>query len=135
MPQARGDSLLLVTENRETLIHRASELAAFSRKVENGQLFVTNESVTDGNSSAPSCRECSGPRSSQNPRLQAILDDHFKFGPVTGIEVFKSAGTLVAEVQVPSQQPGNSKSWVRISRGNSTLRTTICNSRDWPPTS
>ena len=36
---------------------------------------------------------------------------------VTGIEVFKSAGTLVIEVQAPSQQPGRSKPWVPISRG------------------
>ena len=27
------------------------------------------------------------------------------------------SGTMLIEVQVPSQQPGNSKSWVRISRG------------------
>ena len=50
-------------------------------------------------------------------RLQAVLTDHVKIGPVTGIEVFKSAGTLVIEVQVPSQQPGESKSCVRISPG------------------
>ena len=36
---------------------------------------------------------------------------------MTGIEVCRSAGTLVIAVQVPSQQTGNSKSWVRISRG------------------
>ena len=36
---------------------------------------------------------------------------------VTGIEVFKSAGTVVIEVQVPSQRVGNTKSWAQISRG------------------
>ena len=47
---------------------------------------------------------------------QTVLTDHVKIGPATGIEVFKSAGTFVVEVQVPSQQPGNSKSWMRISQ-------------------
>ena len=36
---------------------------------------------------------------------------------MTGFGVFKYAGTFLIEVQVPSQQPGNSKSWVRVSRG------------------
>ena len=36
---------------------------------------------------------------------------------MTGFEYFNYAGTLVIEVQVPSQQPGNSKSWVRKLRG------------------
>ena len=49
--------------------------------------------------------------------IQAVLTDHVKIGPVTGMKVFKSTGTLVLEGQVPSQQPGNSKSWVRLSRG------------------
>ena len=35
-------------------------------------------------------------------RLRAILDHHVKIGPVTGIEVFESAGNLAMEVQVPS---------------------------------
>ena len=34
--------------NRETLIHRASELADFVRTVEIGQLHIANESVLDG---------------------------------------------------------------------------------------
>ena len=34
MPQARGDSMLPLTENRETLIRTASEQASFSRWVE-----------------------------------------------------------------------------------------------------
>ena len=41
-------------------------------------------------------------------------NDHVKIGSVAGIEVSTSAGFLV-EVQVPSQQPGNMMSWVRIS--------------------
>ena len=40
-----------------------------------------------------------------------------RIGPVTEIDVFDSAGTLGIEVQVPSRQQGNVKSWVRISRG------------------
>ena len=63
------------------------------------------------------CREYSDPLNSHSSRLQSALDDHVQIGPVTGIEVFKSAGTLVIRVQVPSQQFGKSKSWVRISRG------------------
>ena len=50
---------------------------------------------------------------------------HVKMGPVTGIEVFKSARNMVIEVQVPSQHPGNSKSLVRV-----TLRTTIYSYND-----
>ena len=46
-----------------------------------------------------------------------FLTDQVKIWPVTGTEVFKSVGNLVIEIQVPSQQPGNSKSWVRISQG------------------
>ena len=49
--------------------------------------------------------------------LQGVLTDHVKIGPVTGIEVYKSAGTLVIELQVPSQQAGGTMSRVRISRG------------------
>ena len=62
-------------------------------------------------------RQYSEPRNVQTSRLQSDLNDHVKIGPVTGIDVSKSAGTLVIAVQVPSQQTGNSKSWVRISRG------------------
>ena len=87
MSQARGDSMLKLIANRETLIHRASD------------------------------REYSEPRYSRSSRLQAVLTGHVKIGPVTAIDVFKSAGTLVIEVHVPSQQPGNSKSWMRRSRG------------------
>ena len=52
-PRARGYSLLKLTANRETLTHRASEQAAFAKTVEIRQFFITVESVTDGNSSAP----------------------------------------------------------------------------------
>ena len=41
----------------------------------------------------------------------------YKNGPVTEIEVFKFAEAVVIEVQLPSRQPGNVKSWVCISRG------------------
>ena len=85
--------------------------------MENGHKYIAYECVWDGNSSTPFCRECSEPWTSQNLRLQAVVTDHVKIGPVTEIEVFKSAGIWVTEVQVPSQQLGNSKSWVRISRG------------------
>ena len=50
MSQARGDSVLEITANRETLIHRASEKATFARPVD-----ITNDSVVDGNSSTTSC--------------------------------------------------------------------------------
>ena len=141
MPQVRADSLpqltenhetliRRLTENHETLIRRASEQAADARSVESGQLDITNDSVMDGNSSAPLCREYSEPRWSQNAREQTVLTNHVKIGPVTGIELLKSAGTYVIEVQVPSQQPGNSKSWVRTSRGIEQHGTTICSCRD-----
>ena len=39
MSQARGDSLLQLTANRETLDHRASEQAEFARTVEIGQFL------------------------------------------------------------------------------------------------
>ena len=50
-------------------------------------------------------------------RSQAILNDHVTIGPVAGTEGFESAGSWVFEVQVSSQQPGYTKSWVRKSRG------------------
>ena len=49
--QSRGDSMLKLTANRETLIHRASEQGAFARTVEIGQFKITKESAVDGNSS------------------------------------------------------------------------------------
>ena len=117
MPQARGDLLLQLTENLETLIRRASEQTAFARTVEHGQVYITNESVMDGNSSTPLYIESSESRNPQCSRLQGVLTSHVKIGSVTGFEYFNYAGTLVIEVQVPSQQPRNSKSWVRKLRG------------------
>ena len=122
LTQARGDSVQL-TENHGTMIRRASEQAACARTVENGKFCIAHESVMDGNSSASSCWEDSEP--TQSSRRQAVLTGHVKIGPVTGIEVFKYAGSLVIEVWVPTQQPGNEKSWVRISQRNWTIRTTV----------
>ena len=45
-------------------------------------------------------RDYSAPADYQGSRLQAVLTDLVKIGPVTGIEVFKSAETSVIEVQV-----------------------------------
>ena len=85
--QVRGDSMLKLTANRETLIHRASDQAEFSRTVDIEQFFITNDSVVDGNSTTPRCSEYSEPRISQNSRLRAMLLDHVKIGSVTEIEV------------------------------------------------
>ena len=86
MPQARGDSLLQLTENRETLIQEASEQAAVARTLKNEQFYSTSESVMNGNSSALLCREYSETMSSQYSRLQTVLTDHVKIAQVTGIE-------------------------------------------------
>ena len=56
--------MLQLTENRETLIQKASEQAAVVRTIENEQFYSTNESVKYGNSSILFCRECSEPRNS-----------------------------------------------------------------------
>ena len=119
IPQVRGESLLQLAANHETLIRRASEQAACARTVESGQFHITNESVMDGNSSTLFffAKKTPGHGMLKNSRLQAILDGHVKIGPLTEIEVFASAGALVREVQVPSRQPGDLKSWVRITRG------------------
>ena len=61
------------TENREALIHRASEQGAIARTVENGRFCTSNESGVNGNSSTPLCRDFSEPRDSRNSRLQAVL--------------------------------------------------------------
>ena len=111
---ATSSRRLVVTTHGESW-DADSESWRTGRTVDNGQSYTTNESVVDGNSSTPLCRECSEPKNSLVVRVQAV-DDHGKIRPVNGIEVFKSAGTLVIEVQVPSQQPGSSESWVRISR-------------------
>ena len=117
MSQAPGDLMLKLTANRETLVRRTSEQAVFAGTVDIGQFFITNDSVVDGNSSTLLCREFSEPRNSQTSRFQAVLIAHVKIGPVTDIEVSESAGALANEAQVPPRQPGNVKSWVRISRG------------------
>ena len=64
MSQARGDSMLKLTANRETLIHRGFRKAEFARTVEIGQLAITNEPVMYGNSSTPLCKY-SEPRKSR----------------------------------------------------------------------
>ena len=84
----------------------------------------------DGNSSTPVCREYSEPRNSQCSGSQAVLTDLVKIGPVTGIEVFKSAGTFDVVAQVPSQQPGNYEVWEENITENWALRTTISSKRD-----
>ena len=80
-------------------------------------------------------REYSEPRSSQSSRLQSVLADHDKIGPATGIAMSKSARTLVIGVQVPSQQPGNTKYCVRISRRIEQNARQYNYYRDWPPKS
>ena len=50
------------------------------------------------------------PRNSRDSRLRAILTDRVKIGLVTRVKVFTFAGTLVIQVQVPSQQPENPNS-------------------------
>ena len=49
VPQARGDPMLRLTENRERMIRRASGKASFVRAVENGHVCGSNESVMVGN--------------------------------------------------------------------------------------
>ena len=43
-----------------------------------------------------------------------LINDHAKIGPVTELEVFEFARALVMDVQVPSRQPVNVKSCLRI---------------------
>ena len=74
--------------------------------MENGQLYITHESVIDGKKFYFLRNERAEPRNPQNSKCQAVLTHFVRIVPVTGIEVFKSAGTLI-EVQVPPQQPGN----------------------------
>ena len=69
-----------------------------------------NQSAMDGKQFQSFVQRIPGPRNCQNITLQSVLNDHVKIGTVTGIEVFESAGTMVIDVQVPSQQPENSKS-------------------------
>ena len=95
------EQLTLITQKYWKM--QQARQASFARAVENGQFFFTNGSVVDGNSSSLPCRECSEPRNSPYSRLQTVLTYHVNIGPVTGIEVFKSAGTLVIAVPLSSQ--------------------------------
>ena len=71
MPQARGDSLLQLTENLESLIRRVSE--------RDGKQFHFFYAENAKNQQNLTVRD-----------LQPVLTDHVKIEPVTGIEVFKS---------------------------------------------
>ena len=46
-----------------------------------------------------------------------FVNVHVGIGPLTEIRVFESIGTWVTKVLVLPRQPGNLKSWMRISRG------------------
>ena len=111
--------MLHLRENRETLIRGKfrQHRHIFFSSLENGHFYSTLETVMDGNSSTLLFREHSEPRKCQHSGLQAVLTDQVRIGPVTGLGVFKIAGTFVMEVQTPSQQPENPKSWVRKSGG------------------
>ena len=63
--QSRGDSMQQLTANRETLIRRASEQASFARTLENGQFYITNQAVLEGNSSTLLCTEHTDPMNFQ----------------------------------------------------------------------
>ena len=52
--------------------------------------------------------------------LSHIFLNHVKIGPVKGIEVFESAGTLVIGVEAPSWPTGNLNSRVYHKEFNST---------------
>ena len=121
MSQARGDSMLNLTANRETLIHKASEQAEFARTVEIGQYWITNVSVMDGHSSTLFFAEKTqslGMIDTQDHKQ--LINDHAKIGPVTELEVFEFARAEVLEVHVPSRQPGNAKSKVHNEEWHST---------------
>ena len=90
--------MLQFTQNHETLIRKASEQAVFARTV--GYFYINLiwiETALLFQAENPKKQEIL-----KSSRLKAVLTDHVKIGPVTGIEVFKSAGTLVIEVQVLS---------------------------------
>ena len=129
--QARGDSMLQLTENRETVIRKAFEQASFARAVENRQFYNTNESVMDGNSSTLLCRENSEPINSQSSRLQAVVTDHVKIGAVTGHESIQicrnfgdwSTSTVTTTRKFDVLGANITRNW--------TTRTTIYSYRDW----
>ena len=54
--------MLKLTASRETLIHLASGWAKFTKAVDIGQCYITNDSVVDGNSCTAPCREDSEAR-------------------------------------------------------------------------
>ena len=94
-----------LTANRETLIHRASELAASARTVKFGQLKKSPMILLGLETALLHFAQNS--KNQGTLKIQdhkAITNDHAKIGPVTEIKVFDSAGNLVFEVQVPSQQ-------------------------------
>ena len=110
--------MLKLSASHKILIHRNSEQTIFP------EWWIL------GNSLSPmiplrmkivlstlQCWEHPEPRNSRNSRSGAIIIDRVKVGPLTGIEVFESAGASVEEVQVSHQRPEQVKSWVRISRG------------------
>ena len=80
MSQARGDSLLKLTENREALIHRASDQAEFARKVELGQFCITDETAMYGHRSTVLCREYIGHRNQHLGCLE--IHDYKHFSPI-----------------------------------------------------
>ena len=100
MTKAQGD-WVLITENHERMIRKLPKRHYLPERCGKWTIPITNESVIGGISSTLSCREYSEPWNSQYSRLQAVLTNHVKIGPVTGTEVFKSVGTFVKEVQVP----------------------------------
>ena len=62
---------------------------------------IANEPVLGGTVLLLYSENTQGQGNSQSSRLQSVLNDHAKIGPVTGIEVCKYPETLVIEVQVP----------------------------------
>ena len=95
-----------------------TEQAACARTVESEHIYITNESVMDGNSSNYSFMQ-------RKLITKDILKvrDHKQFLPIMStsdqrleLKYSNLQELLVIEVQVQSKQPGNSKSWVRISR-------------------
>ena len=133
MPQARGDSLLQLTENRETQIHRASELADYARTVESGQIFFTNGSVMDGNSSALSCRWYAELRNSQNSILQSIPNPSHQDRASDRIWYLNLQELWFLKYKVHSRKLGNSKHLSAYIKRNRTVRTTIYSNGYWPP--
>ena len=70
---ARGDSMLRLTTNLETLTHMDCEQAKFARTVDIGQFIITNDFLWIQLTFL--CKECSERRNSQSSRLRAILVD------------------------------------------------------------